>query len=418
MNDSKIGARLREQIVRFSGELSRGLCKPARRFVAEAVYGIQARQSVMLSEIARSLNEPIALKKTETRLSNEIKRAGLRESLLENLLSMASPRIEAATLLVIDISDISKDYARHMEYLARVRDGSTGELTNGYWTLKVIGSELEEVHMTPLYEHLYSQDAPGFVSENEEILKAVDLVSSHVAGKGIWVIDRGGDRHKLYHPLLDRGLRFLVRLMGDRHLVCRGRRVRAWELASRCPMLCAERVVREKDGKEKVYRIEYGYRRVRLPGRREQLTLVVVRGFGAEPMMLLTNVEVKRSRKSLDFIVHSYLRRWQIEDTIRCTKQSYDLENVRLLSYERLQNMMVLAHCALYFAAVHLGDRIRLKVLAYRALTAAKRLFGIPDFRYYALADGIKALLEGLRSPFVVRQVSGQPQVQPNLFDP
>jgi hypothetical protein len=148
------------------------------------------------------------------------------------------------------------------------------------------------------------------------------------------------------------------------------------------------------------------------------LALVVVRGFGAEPMMLLTNFEVKRSRKSLSFIVHSYLRRWQIEDTIRCTKQSYDLENGRLLSYERLQNMMVLAHCAMYFAAVHLGDRIRLKVLAYRALTAAKRLFGIPGFRYYALADGIKALLEGLGWPFVVRQVPGQPRVQPNLFDP
>jgi len=190
MYDSRVAVRLRAQIVRFSGELSRGLTKPARRFVTEALYGIQARQSVLLSEIGRALNEPIALKKTETRLSNEIKRAGLGESLLGNLLSMASPRIEKDTLLVIDISDISKDYARQMEYLARVRDGSTGELTNGYWTLKVIGSELEEVQMTPLYEHLYSQEAPGFVSENAEILRAVDLVSSHTEGKGIWVIDR------------------------------------------------------------------------------------------------------------------------------------------------------------------------------------------------------------------------------------
>jgi len=418
MNDSKIAVRLRDQIVRFSGDVSQGLSKPARRFVTEAIFGIQARQSVMLSEIARALNEPIALKKTETRLSNELSRVGLRERLIGNLLSKASGRIGQDTLLVLDISDITKRYARSMEYMCRVRDGSTGEITHGYWTLQVIGAELDEVKVTPLYHHLYSQVAPGFVSENEEILGAVDMISHHTQGRGIWVMDRGADRGKLYGPLLDRGLRFIIRLIGGRHLLCGGRYVLARELAMRCPTLYAERFVREEAGKERIYAIEYGYRRVRLPGRREKLTLVVVKGFGEEPMMLLTNVEVKRSRRSCSFIVDSYLRRWQIEDTIRCTKQSYDLENVRLLSYERLQNMMVLVLCAMYFAAVYLGDRVRLRILAHHALRAARRLFGIPDFRYYALADGIKALLEAFRKPFVARLVSRQQQLQASLFDP
>ena len=44
-----------EQIIKFSGELSPGWPKVARRFLAEAIYGIQARQSVHLTEIARSL---------------------------------------------------------------------------------------------------------------------------------------------------------------------------------------------------------------------------------------------------------------------------------------------------------------------------------------------------------------------------
>ena len=231
-------------------------------------------------------------------------------------------------------------------------------------------------------------------------------------------MDRGGDRRKLYEPLLDRDQRFIIRLVGDRHLECGKRVALARDIALRCPMLYADRVVREKDGKERICQIEYGYRRVKLPGRREKLTLVVVRGFGQEPLMLLTNVEVKRSRRSCSFILDSYLRRWQIEDTIRCMKQSYDLENVRLLSYHRLQNMMVLALCAMYFAAVYLGDRARVRILTYHALRAARRLFGIPDFRYYALADGIKRLLEALRKPFVVRLGSEHPQLQPNLFDP
>lgn len=418
MDDSRIAARLRDQIVRFSGELSRGLTKPARRFVAEAIYGIQARQSVILSEIARALNEPIALKKTETRLSNEAGRRGLRQQLRDNLLRLASSRVSADTLLVLDISDLTKPYARHMEYMARVRDGSKDQLSWGYWTLQVIGAELDEVKVTPLYYHLYSQVAPGFVSENEEILGCVRLVSSHMDSRGIWVMDRGGDRRKLYRPLLDMSQRFIMRLVGNRHLMCGGRPVLARDIAARCPMLYADRYVREESGSERVYVIEYGYRRVKLPGRREKLTLVVVRGFGEEPMMLLTNVDVRRTRRSCSFVMASYLRRWQIEDTIRCTKQSYDLENVRLLSYERLQNMMVLVLCAMYFAAVYLGDRARLRILAHHALRAAQRLFGIPDFRYYALADGIRRLLDGVRKPFDARQVSAQPQLQTSLFDP
>jgi hypothetical protein len=41
------------------GELSAGLPKVARRFVAEMVFGIQARGSVRLTEVGRTLGERI-----------------------------------------------------------------------------------------------------------------------------------------------------------------------------------------------------------------------------------------------------------------------------------------------------------------------------------------------------------------------
>lgn len=40
---------------------------------------------------------------------------------------------------------------------------------------------------------------------------------------------------KLYEPLLARGLRFLIRLRGDRHLVVRGRARRADDLVALPP---------------------------------------------------------------------------------------------------------------------------------------------------------------------------------------
>jgi len=55
---------MRAHLDDFSGKLSAGLCKPARRFVGEALYGIAARGSVRLTEIGRALEEAIPLIKT------------------------------------------------------------------------------------------------------------------------------------------------------------------------------------------------------------------------------------------------------------------------------------------------------------------------------------------------------------------
>ncbi len=108
MHYAKTASKLREQIIKFSGELSAGWPKVVRRFIAEALYGIQARQSVRLTEIARSLEERIPLRKTQYRLCRQLGRRGLWATIANSLSQMASSRVEEETLLVLDISDIAK----------------------------------------------------------------------------------------------------------------------------------------------------------------------------------------------------------------------------------------------------------------------------------------------------------------------
>jgi hypothetical protein len=84
----------RVQMVRFSGELSAGLPKVVRRFVAEMVFCIQARGSVRLTEVGRVLGERISLKKTEERLSRQLGRRGLEREMQRRLIVQAAPRIE------------------------------------------------------------------------------------------------------------------------------------------------------------------------------------------------------------------------------------------------------------------------------------------------------------------------------------
>lgn len=419
MQHTKIASKLREQIMKFSGELSFGWPKVVRRFITEAIYGIQARQSVRLTEIARALEERISLRKTQYRLCRQLGRRGLWAGITASLCQMGSSRVKEDTLLVLDISDIAKKYAEKMEYLALVHDGSEGALANGYWTCSVIGAEKGESTFTPLYNRLYSQAGPDFRSENVEIRKAISFVSEHTEKRGIWVLDRGGDRRKIIHHLLDNKLCFIIRLKKDRHLIWRGKKQSVSEHALACPLLYTERIVKEEGDKEKIYYLEFGYRPVRLPGRKEQLYMVVISGFGQEPMVLLTNIQVKRSRKALWGIIESYMSRWRIEETIRFIKQSYNLEDIRLLTYRRLQNMMALVLAVAYFTMVYLGLKTKLRVMARHVLKAARRLFGIPDFRFYALADGIRELLFGRKKGLEgFSQMLKTQSVQLSLFDP
>jgi hypothetical protein len=360
------------------------------------VYGIQASQDVKLSSIGRALGEEITPKKTEERLSHHLGKPGMAQAIHEQILEAAAPRIGKDTLLVIDPTDIRKSHAKRMPYLATVRDGSTGELAPGYWACVAVACEPSKRRMIPLHQRLWSADAPEFESENVQVLQIVELIRRAARGRGIYVMDRGGDRMELFGPLLERGSRFVIRLVGTRHLAFRGRLRPAEEIASGCPRNFIDTVLREERGREVRLQLKYGFRPVRLPGRPEPLFLIVVQGFGEDPLMLLTNVAVQPTRKSLWFIVQAYLARWLVEETIRFIKQSYHLEDLRVLSYERLKNLVALVLAAVYFSAVWLGESVKLAILAVRVARAARRFFGVPDFHYYALADGISTLLSRL----------------------
>ncbi len=416
MNIARIGIKLREQMEEFLGNLR--VPKPARRFAMEALYGITGRGSLMLSQIARSLNETIPLIKTENRLSRQAGRRGLAERVRDYVIDHGASRIGRDTLLIIDPSDIAKPYAEKMQYLARVRDGSRKEQADGYWLCQIVGVDRGGHNIVPLVNHLWSHRAPGYKSENAEILACMHAVMRRVGERGIWVMDRGGDRMKLFEPLLRMQKRFLIRLRGDRGLLFNGERLSALEIAQGCPLPYAEVVRRQNgDGTETTLTLAFGFRPVRLPGFEQQLYLLVVTGFGVEPLMLLTTEPLRRARAPLWAAVEAFLTRWRIEETLRWCKQAYQMEDVRVLGYESLKNMMAMALLAMYFTMVHLGQQTKLAILCHHALVASKRLFGIPDFRFYAIADGIREILFGRqRPPFEPHRTCAVDSAQPDLF--
>ena len=104
----------------------------------------------------------------------------------------------------------------------------------------------------------------------------------------------------------------------------------------------------------------------------------------------------------------AYIKRWSVEETIRFIKQTYDLENIRVLKYARLQNMMALLLAVFYFVSVILDQSQKLTIMTGHVLRSAKRVFGIPDFKYYALGDGLYKIFS---------QYPGKLLKSPEIFD-
>jgi hypothetical protein len=393
MNNSATAFKAREQLKGFLGELSPQFTKPQGKFVGEMVYGIQASQDVKLSQIARALDEPISMKKTEDRLSRMLWDEGIERKVSGVIARLGARRIRQDTLIVIDPTDIRKLYAEKMEHLARVRDGSTGEIGNGYSACLAVACESGGRRITPLHMRLWSSEADGFISQNAEILDIIDQISASAKRRGVYVIDRGGDGDWLFDGLDARKLDYIVRLVGNRFLLHGGRSALAEDWAASCQMRYAETVRRETEDGVKHYELQFGVMTVALPQRPDKaLRMVVVRGFGEKPMILLTTLAETASRKALWQVVEGYLTRWRVEDAIRFVKQSYNLEDIRVLKYRRLKNMVALLLAVIYFNCVWLAGRLRCEILASNITHAAKRIYGIAEFLYYAVADGIGRL--------------------------
>jgi hypothetical protein len=168
------------------------------------------------------------------------------------------------------------------------------------------------------------------------------------------------------------------------------------DVAKRCLCPHVRTIEIEKNGERQTKKLTMGSETVYLPWCEKPLTLVAVKGYGESPMILLTNLDL--SKRGLDWVLEIYLTGWKCEESCRFIKQGYNLEDVRVLAYASLRNLMVMVQAVFYFVSVELGRKLNLNILLKRVYEKAKRFFEIPDFRQYAVADGIYRILFGQKS--------------------
>ena len=107
-NYSTLGHNLKRGIFSFCNKISNEFNKHTQKFITEMVYGLLSSKSSYLSDVARKLNENIALDKTVERLSRNLMSFDGAKQLSDNYLQSVKKHFDDSTVLIVDDSDISK----------------------------------------------------------------------------------------------------------------------------------------------------------------------------------------------------------------------------------------------------------------------------------------------------------------------
>ena len=106
------------------GKVFAHFSKPAKKFIEECIYGIQASGDTKLSSIVRAIDDDIRPIYTEKRLSRNLDDETLEASVAEAILMAGARAVRSDTLLLVDPTEIRKEFSYKMEFVTRVRDAS------------------------------------------------------------------------------------------------------------------------------------------------------------------------------------------------------------------------------------------------------------------------------------------------------
>jgi hypothetical protein len=265
--------------------------------------------------------------------------------LAAQLLQRSAAMVTDDTLIPADTADLAKYYARHLEGLGRVHDGSDpeGRTAPGHCVFQAfvrVGKwQLFPLVVEPL--KAYSGAATG---ENAELLAHMLRVHEATGRKGTWVLDRGFDRRELFGPLVRNEVSFVIRQRGDRTVrTTDGREVLVEALVAQqsCP-----RPRRWPSGGVSVA-VE-----VRLPEVGSEPFLLVIgwRVPGSEhPLVSLVSPKARRGGRTGKWYIRAYHRRWGVEDATRGIKQSFGVEAFLVRSWVSIRRLLWLVAWAFWW---------------------------------------------------------------------
>lgn len=118
----------------------------------------------------------------------------------------------------------------------------------------------------------------------------------------------------------------------------------------------------------------------------------MVYGFGAEPMLLLSNLKMQEKKKLCHIITKVYLLQWRIEEYFRFKKQRFELEDLRGMSLQSIRNLNLFAIPAVGYISLTRSIH-KDSIFLAEIKECSKRIYGMPQFVYYAIGYALERVL-------------------------
>lgn len=327
--------------------------RPAQKFIREFIAGMMIAQSTVLTNIARALSASNSeFKPNYKRLNRRLDEVDLSAA-YDQQKGRAFAEIVDDTVIAIDLGEITKPYAKVLECLAKVADGSDDHrIKPGYGLLGAVAVNPKRFDKTPepLELQIYSSESADFVSENAILKEFISDIHARSKGRGIHVIDRGGDRGILLKHYFELNQKFIIRLK-DRFLIA--------EDGSTLPMgkrrqlhrdnLKFSAVLRREsdihDRKRSSMNLRFDFEKVTVAGLKKEKVdheCYLITGWSIDskrPIELLTSIQITTEAQALE-VITNYLSRWSVEETYRFYKAGAGLEEMRLFSFDKLRNLI------------------------------------------------------------------------------
>ena len=203
----------------FLKKIANNLSVSDKKFLRESLIGLIRCGKPVVCQMARHMpNQQTKFLSRLDRLEYHLtKDSDFDGKIKTQLPANWLPFIKDDTPIILDLSDIAKPYAKKMDYLATVRDGSTGNFVNGYWLVELYAS-LSRKNPVPILLEPFSHEEPESPGQNPVVIKAINKIFELTGNRGVLVIDRGFDSIIMFEEWLDNKYRFVVRLVGKRHL--------------------------------------------------------------------------------------------------------------------------------------------------------------------------------------------------------
>ena len=348
MASTSLTTPIRRRLSAFAREIARPFTDSRRRnFITDMLTGLVAAGHVHLTAVARGISRTDEkVHAVEKRLSRQLASEHWNSApVASELLRRSAGLVTDDTLIAADTTDLAKYYAKHLEGIGRVHDGSDpeGRTAPGYCVFEAY-ARVGKWQLFPLLVEPLKVYAGVATGENAELLRHILSIHEATGNKGTWVLDRGFDRRELFGPLVKNAVAFVVRQRGDRTVrTADGRDLTVNALVAQ--QTCPSPKRWPKGGVSVTVEVW-------LPEVGEDPFLLVV-GWrvpdSERPLILLVSPAARRPGRTGKWFVRAYHRRWGVEDATRGIKQQFRVEQFLVRSWVAIRRLLWLVAWAFWW---------------------------------------------------------------------